>query len=101
MSALEVGHLVALLGEDVNNKPLIGKCIRIMEEEIEVVWLDGSYTTSWRPSKRPDPQTRKSIDWTDVVLKSSIILYDFCLTAAGHLRKATIRHLKEAYSRTV
>ena len=46
ISGLENGHLVALRG-DTNNL-LIGHCITIMEEGIEVSRLDGSYTTIWQ-----------------------------------------------------
>ena len=76
ISGLEIGHLVALRG-DTNNL-LIGRCITIMEEEIELSWFDGSYTTIWKPSKMKDPNNpRKLVDWTDQVPKSSIILYGF------------------------
>ena len=54
ISGPENGHLVALRG-DTNNL-LIGRCITIMDEEIEVSWFDGSYTTIWQPSKRKDPK---------------------------------------------
>ena len=97
ISGLENGHLVALSG-DTNNL-LIGHCISIMEEEIEVSWFDGSYTTIWQPSKRRDPNNpRKHVDWTDTVPKSSIILYDFTFTSTGRLRKATVEHLKSILS---
>ena len=66
ISGLEIGHLVALRGD--TNKLLFGCCITIMEEEIEVSWLDGSYTTMWQPSKMKDPNNpRKIVDWTDKV----------------------------------
>ena len=76
ISGLENGHLefVALRG-DTNNL-LIGRCITVMEDEIEVSWFDGSYTTIWQPSKRKDPNNpRKHVDWTDRVPKSSITTY--------------------------
>lgn len=96
---LEIGHLVALHTDGSSNKPLIGKCIAILDDEIKVGWLNGSYATTWHPSRRQDPNNpQKTIDWTGVVPKSSIILYDFALTSSGHLRKAIIQHLKHAYS---
>lgn len=102
LSALEAGHLVALQGEYDCNKPLIGRCIRVLEEEIEVAWMDGSYSTVWRSSKQPDPQNSKRlVDWTDLVPKSSIILHDFTLTSTGRLRKVTITHLKKFYSKDI
>ena len=41
ISGLDNGHLIALRG-DTNNL-LIGRCITIMDEGIEVSWFDGSY----------------------------------------------------------
>ena len=37
-------------------------------------------------------------DLVDTLPKSSVILFDFQLTRSDQLRKATIEHLKEAYT---
>ena len=68
------------------------------ERSVDVVWLEGGYGKKWRTAKVPDPgNKRKKIEWRDKVLKDSIILFDFQLTATGNLRKATIEHLKKVY----
>ena len=46
---------------------------------------------TWHPTKQQDPEDMSNvIDWTDVVPKSSIILYNFTLTSTGYWRKSTI-----------
>ncbi len=97
-SALEIGNLVAIYSEDPESEPWIGRLEGITNTMVDVVWLEGSYTKKWKEAKVQDPITRrKKIDWKDTVPKSSIILFDFELTSAGNLRKATIEHLKKAY----
>ena len=67
-----------------------------MENEVEIVWLEGAYNKSWKGAKRRDPHNkRKLIDWTDTIPKASIILFDFELTSTNHLRKKSIEHLKK------
>ena len=79
---------------------MIGTCTQVFEEDIEIAWMEGTYTTGWRPWKIRDPQNRrKTIQWTDHVPKVSIILFDFAYTSTNHLRKATIQHLKKEYAR--
>ena len=69
LSGLETGHLVALRG-DTNNL-LIGRCIRIMDDEIEVSWF-----AVWQPSKMKDANNpRKLVDWTDKVPKSFCTIF--------------------------
>ena len=60
--------------------------------------MEGGYTKAWRVAKQLEPKNRrKKIDWKDIVLKSSIILSDFKLTANNHLRKLTVDYLKKTY----
>ena len=60
------------------------------------MWLEGSYTGVWKVVKRKDGHTL--VDWIDKVSKQSVILFDFELTKTNRLRKATVQHLKAAYS---
>ena len=99
ISNIAVGHLVALTVENCDQEPLLGKVIKIMDEEIQIVWLEGDYSSSWRVAKYSDPQNRrKKIEWTDTVPKASVLLFDFELTATNHLRKSTSSHLKRKYA---
>lgn len=98
LSTLSTGQLVAVHCENCDKEPLLGKVRDISGDDIHIVWLDGEYSKQWKISKQRDPTNRKKlIDWTDTIPRSSIILFDFELTAAKHLRKTTIQHLRKVY----
>ena len=97
MDTVDKGQLVALNVENCHLRPLIAKVLEVSADTIDVVWLEGSYTKSWKLAKRKEGHT--FVDWADNVPKSSIILFDFQLTKTNRLRKATIQHLKETYSK--
>ena len=98
-SLVEIGHLVAVDCENCDKEPLLGKVLKVLNEEVEIVWLEGEYSKSWRVAKQSDPRNkRKMVDWTDTIPKASIILFDFELTTTNHLRKRSIEHLKKAYA---
>ena len=44
-SLVEVGHLVAVDCENCDNypykEPLLGKVLKVLNEEVEIVWLEG------------------------------------------------------------
>ena len=96
LEGIKVGHLVALNVENCALRPLIAKILSFCDNELEIVWLEGSYTAPWKIAKKRDGRTL--LDWTDRVPKQSVILFDFELTKSNRLRKATVEHLKAAYS---
>ena len=99
MSELAEGHLVAVECENCSSEPLLARIVKVFHTNIEVVWLDGEYDKPWKVAHHRDPQNRqKMVDWKDILPKSCIILFDFQFTSTEHLRKATIEHLKKAYS---
>ena len=98
ISTLSANQLVAVQCENCELEPLIARVEGIKQDDVEIVWLEGKYNKSWKVAKHLDPKNRrKKVDWKDVVPKSSIILFDFKLTASNHLRKSTVEHLKKAY----
>ena len=97
IDTIEKGQLVALNVENCHLKPLIAKVLEVNEETIDVVWLEGSYSKAWKVAKKKEG--RDLVDWIDTVPKSSVILFDFQLTRSDRLRKATIKHLKAAYTK--
>ena len=100
LSSLDVGDLVAIFCENYAREPVIGKCLKIIEDNIEVAWMEGSYTSSWKPWRvRDQNNRRKVVDWVDLIPKLSIVLFGFKLTATSHLRKKTIDNLKKEYSK--
>ena len=100
LSTLSVDDLVAVYCENYAREPVIGRCLKIFEDSIHVVWLEGSYSSTWKTWKvRDEKNRRKIIDWTDDIPKLSVILFGFTLTATEHLRKKTIDQLKLEYSK--
>ena len=96
---VSVGHLIAVDCENCDLEPLLGKVLKVMDNDVEIVWLEGAYNKTWKGAKQRDPQNkRKLVDWTDTIPKASIILFDFELTSTNHLRKKTIEHLKNTYA---
>ena len=100
LSTLNADDLVAVFCENYAREPVIGRCLQINEDSIEVAWMEGSYGSPWKPWKvRDQKNKRKVVDWTDSIPKLSIVLFGFTLTATRHLRKKTIDHLKKEYSK--
>ena len=60
--------------------------------------MEGTCTSAWKLWKVLDDKKRqKLMNWTDIIPKMSIILFEFTLTTTDHLRKVTIQRLKEEY----
>ena len=94
---IKEGHLVAVLSDDPTwPPPWIAEVKNVQDDDVTVIWYEGSYTTTWKPAKIRNG--RHMEDWVTTVSKSSIILYDFKLTSTGRLRKSHITHLQKAYS---
>ena len=58
ISTLCVGDLVAVNCEN-SREPTIGSCTEIFEEDIEIVWMEGDYTSAWKTWKIRDPKTEE------------------------------------------
>ena len=98
-TSLKEGHLVAVTCENCDLEPLIARVTNLHGSEIDVVWLEGSYSKPWHIARQRDPANRrKMVDWTDTLPRESILLFAFELTSSKHLRKPTISHLKNTYS---
>ena len=97
--SLQIGHLVAVYCENYANPPAIGKCTNLDESSVQIEWMKGTYSSSWKTWMIQDVRNRrKKVPWTDWVPKESIILFDFDLTLTNRLRKTTIEHLKSKYA---
>ena len=96
LEGIQDGHLVALNVENCHLRPLIARVLSSSDNELEIVWLEGTYSGAWKVAKKKDG--RRVVDWIDTVPKEAVILFDFELTKTNKLRKATVQHLKAAYS---
>ncbi len=100
LSLVKIRDLVAIHCENYPLRSQIGECTRIEEDYIEVGWMEGSYTSSWKPWKIRDPKNkRKTVTWTDTVPKTSILLFGFTLTSRNFLRKCTVERLTKLYAK--
>ena len=85
-SSLQEGQLVAVYCENYTPEPVIARCMQVGDNQIDVEWLQGTYTTAWRPWKIRDPNNRRrTVIWRDSIPKESVILFDFQLTSTNHL----------------
>ena len=57
LEGLSIGHLVALNVENCDLRPLIARCSSATENELEIVWLEGSYSRPWKVAKRKEGRT--------------------------------------------
>lgn len=97
LEGISIGHLVAVNVENCDLRPLIARVNNVSNDDLEIVWLEGSCTRPWKVAKRKEGHIL--VEWKDTVPKTSVILYDFELTKRHHLRKATIQHLKDTYNK--
>ena len=64
--------------ENYTQETVIGQCTQISENNLQVVWMKGTYSTSWEEWMVRDPNNRrKLIPWSDRILLSSITLLIF------------------------
>ena len=90
------GHLCAVYTDDTETQPWIGICKDVSSTEVRLAWLEGTYSSSWKPLLQK--KGRKKEEVVDTIAKESIILYDFELTRTQHLKKCTQLRLKQIYS---
>ena len=96
---LQVGQLVAIYCQDCPTEPSIGETTNLFGEEIELKWMEGTYSTVWTYCRiSSDSDKRRRVEWVQKVPRSSILLYGFELTKGKHLKKNTVIKLKELYS---
>ena len=94
-TSLHSGNLVAVRTESPEDAPWIARVTGVQADTVEVVWMEGTYSKSWKVAKHV--MNGKLVEWTDCIEKCTIILYDFKLTKAGRLRKTTVDALKSLY----
>ena len=97
LPGLTNGHIVAVRTSTVDEAPWLGRCIAVSDDTLEVVWLEGGWNKQWKESKIR--KGRKMEEWRDIICKDSIILYAIELTKTNRLKAATIKYLKEQYSK--
>ena len=91
---------IAIYCQDCPTEPSIGETTNLFGEEIELKWMEGTYSTVWTYCRIcSDSDKRRRVEWVQKVPRSSILLYGFELTKGKHLKKNTVIKLKELYSK--
>ena len=90
------GQLVAVLTETLEEAPWLGKVERIDGGNLSIVWMEGSYTSSWKPATIR--KQKKIVEWRDTVPVETVILSDITLTENDELTKDSVRLIKDTYS---
>ena len=82
--------------DNCEKEPLIGSVEEVHRDDVDIVWLEGEYNKARKTARHVNPSNRSRIivDLRDKIPKSSIILFDFELTARKHLREVTVEHLR-------
>ena len=78
ISLIEAGHLAAFNVLNCEQRPLVARVTDVCGDNLNIIWLEGSYTRPWKIARKKEGRT--VVDWTDTVPKSSVILFDFKLT---------------------
>ena len=81
--------------------PCIAKVTEVQDENVNVVWYQGSYNSSWKLWELPAAGNKRKAPWEDTIPKSSILLFGFKMTPTNRLQKTTSQHLQTLYENIV
>ena len=83
VNAIEAGRLVAINVINCDHCPLVAKVMKAYDNNLDIIWLEGSYTLyrPWKTAKRKEGRTL--VDWTNTIPQSSVVLFDFELTGTN------------------
>ena len=87
---------MALRTEKLSDAPWLGRVTKVSDSSVELVWLEGGYTRSWKPAKIR--RGRSLVEWKDKVTPNTIMMYGFELTPTNRLKRSTIIELKTLYA---
>ena len=88
---------MAVRSTSIEDAPWLGKVTEVGENEVEVVWMEGGWTKPWREMNVK--KGRKVVQWRDRICNETVILYAIELTKTNRLKAATVKYLKEEYSK--
>ena len=58
---IKEGHLVTVLSDDPTwPPPWIAEVKNVQDDDVTVIWYEGSYTTTWKPTKVRNEDTWKT-----------------------------------------
>ena len=86
---------MAVLTETLAEAPWLARVEEVKENDLLIVWMEGSYNKSWKPATIR--KGRRIVEWNDTVPIHTVILSGFTLNANNRLAKDVIRLIKESY----
>ena len=95
LDALVPGVFVAVNLSNCGTFPVIGKVVKVLDNDIELNYWKGPYSKSWEPHMVKDG--RQNVPRKDVLPKQSIILCDFKLDDVGKIPENARKYLKRWY----
>ena len=66
------GEFVAFVHAAWRSRPLIGQVETVSRNKVHIRWWDGSYSTTWKPSKKRTG--RQTVPWMEDIPKVDIVL---------------------------
>ena len=87
---------MAVLTETLAEAPWLARVEEVKENDLLIVWMEGSYNKSWKPATIIR-KGRRIVEWNDTVPIHTVILSGFTLNANNRLAKDVIRLIKELF----
>ena len=91
-----IGECVAVLCDKYTERPLLGRVTEVIENNVKIDWLIGSYSGNWREWK--GREQGKTVIYSETLPLKNILLYPITLTKSMKLPLKTIAELKELYA---
>ena len=86
-----------MISAKYDDRPLLGRVTGVMQEEVMIDWMVGSYSGSWREWR--GRSRGKAVVFTDTIKKKDILLCNIALTKSCRLKSDQVTCLKELYSK--
>ena len=88
--------LVAVRSTKYPDRPLIGRVIAIGEDDVQIEWMVGTYSGSWKEWK--GREGGKTVIYKDSIPKEDILYTGITLTATKKLKASIVNTLKSLYA---
>lgn len=90
---MKIDEIIGVISPKYSERLLLGKILAVNDASVDIEWLVGTYSGTWKIWK----EKGKSI--TDTILNEDILLHNIILTNAKRLTTSTIKELKDVYAK--
>lgn len=77
------------------DRPLVGRIVSVKNDELEVIWYFGGYTTKWREWSLAEGDKVKV--QRDTVSRERVLMESFQLTSSKKIPAKTAKQLRSMY----